>query len=117
MNVLRVSVLLLQMGKFAYFVSGRIFTLSTLGNAKATSLLVSSGSVRASNATLFLECELYSLCIMISGVLIKPVCVVLHIFIHISKSRMNVFDIFHVYESKESVFVFDIGASNQEGQL
>lgn len=42
---------LLQMGKFAYFVSVTIFTLSALGNAKATSFIVSSGSVRPLNTT------------------------------------------------------------------
>lgn len=43
------------MGKFAYFVSLTILTLSALGNVKVTSLVVSSGSVRASLFTRLLS--------------------------------------------------------------
>lgn len=77
---------LLPVGKFAYFVSPSVFTLSILVNITATSLVFRSGSVNTSNAVpiselLFFfydhECELYHfiillLFLMIFGVEIKP---------------------------------------------
>lgn len=91
------------MEKFAYFVSGTF--LPTLGNAKATKVMLSLQVVSERQMQRVKSIDLLCLSfIMISGEKKKKVCMVLCICVHISQSQTNAFDIFTM-PSKEFVFL------------